>query len=211
MHFERAGCDPLAVFVVTAVLGDFADVDFGVEVGGEGFAMVAGVAVHDVEVVHLAEVVLGGVGGEYARHAGVEAAAEDGGEAGLFEAFAVGPLPGVFEVGHVAGLVVGGVEVVDATFEACVHDGEVLIGECDVDYQVGVVAAEESHHFFHVVGVDAVGGDVGRADGSSQGVAFGLIARGQHDFGEHLGVLSTFVGHDGAYTAYADNDDFSHF
>ncbi len=93
VYFQRAGGHPLAVLPVAAVLGYLADVYLGVEVGGECFAVVAGVAVNDVEVFHLLEIVLGGVGGEYGRHSGVKAAAQYSGEAGVLEALAVGPLP----------------------------------------------------------------------------------------------------------------------
>ena len=77
-----------------------------VEVGGERLAVVSGIAVHDVERLHGREIVLGRVGGEHTAHTRVETAAEDGREAGFLEAFAVGPLPGVFEMSHVARFVV---------------------------------------------------------------------------------------------------------
>ncbi len=75
MYFQRAGGNPFAVLPVASVLGDFTDVYFGVEVGGEGFAVVAGVAVDDVKVLGLAEVVFHGVGSKYAGHTRVESAA----------------------------------------------------------------------------------------------------------------------------------------
>ena len=109
---ERVGFVPLAVFPVFAALGDFADVDFGVEVGGESLAVVAGVAVHDIQVADFIEMVLGGVGGEDAGHARVEAAAEDGGQPGFLEAVVVGPLPAVLVFGFVQGFVVGGIQIV---------------------------------------------------------------------------------------------------
>ena len=59
MDAHRRDLDPLAVFPVAAGLRDLADVDLGVEVGREGLAVAAGVAVDDVEVVQLGEVVLG--------------------------------------------------------------------------------------------------------------------------------------------------------
>ena len=40
MDFERTGSDPLAVLIVAAVLGDFANVDFGLKVGGKRFVVV---------------------------------------------------------------------------------------------------------------------------------------------------------------------------
>ncbi len=91
VYLEILCLDPFPFLPVFPFLGDFADIDFRIEIGGEGFAVVAGVAVHDVEVTHLGEMVLGGVSHEYGGDSG--AAAEDGRQAGLFEAIAVGPLP----------------------------------------------------------------------------------------------------------------------
>ena len=210
MDFEGTGGNPFAVLVVAAVLGNLADVDFGVEVGGESLAVVAGVAVDDVEGLHGREPVLGGVGGEDAGDTRVEAAAEDGGQAGLLEALAVGPLPRIFEVSLVLGLIVGGVEVVDAGAQAGVHDGEILIRQGDVDDEVGLVTLEECHDVVYVVGVDAVGADPGFVDDAGYGVAFALRARSYDDLGEHIVVLSAFVGDDGAYTATAYDNNFCH-
>ena len=112
VDFEGLGFHPFAIFPVESFLRDFADVDFGVEVGGKRLAVVAGIAVDDVEVVDFVEMVLGGVGGVDARHTGVETATEDGAKSCLFEAFAESPLPGVLKVCLVLRFVVGSVEVV---------------------------------------------------------------------------------------------------
>ena len=57
----------------------FADIYFGVEVGCECFVMIAGIAVYDVEIVYLVEMVFCGIGCECLRNSGVESASEDGG------------------------------------------------------------------------------------------------------------------------------------
>ena len=41
---------PCSVFEIFASLGDLADVDLRIEVGGESLVMIAGIAVYDVEV-----------------------------------------------------------------------------------------------------------------------------------------------------------------
>ena len=143
VHGQRLGLDPLAVLIVEAFLRDLTDIDLRVEVGGEGLVVVAGVAVDDVEVLNLVELVLGSVGSIDAAHTRVEAAAEDRCQAGLTEAVPVGPLPAVFEVSLVLRLIVGRVEVAHATSEAGVHDRQVLIGEGQIDYQVGLAAVDE--------------------------------------------------------------------
>ena len=128
VYFQRAGGNPFAVLPVASVLSDLTDVDFRIEIGGKSFAVVAGVAVNDVQSFHGLEMVFGGIGCEYPADTRVKAAAEYGGEACIGKALAVSPLPRVFEVGFIAWFVVGRVQVVDAALQAGLHDGEVLIG-----------------------------------------------------------------------------------
>ena len=115
MDLLRLGLAPLAILVVLTLLRDLADVDLGVEVGGEGLVVVAPVAVYDIQVMDLVEVMLGSVGREDARHPWVEATAEDSRQACFLEALLVGPLPAVFKLGLVQRLIVGRVEVIDAS------------------------------------------------------------------------------------------------
>ena len=73
---EGVGFHPLAVLPVAAALRDLADVDLRIEVGGKGLAMVAGIAVDDVQLVDLIEMVLLGPGAEDVGDAGIKAGAE---------------------------------------------------------------------------------------------------------------------------------------
>ncbi len=210
VDLQRARLDPLAVFVVAALLGDLADVDLGVEVGGEGLVVVARVAIHYVEVVYLVEMVLGRVCREDARHSRVETASENRREARILETLLVGPLPAVLEMRLVARLVIGRVEIVDARLQTSLHDGEVLIGQRHVDGDLGAELAHEGHQGVHVVGVDRRGGDIGFADGRGHRIALAFGAAGDHDLGEHIGILRQFVSHDGADTSAADQQYFAH-
>ena len=90
--------------------------------------VVTGIAVDDVQILHLLKVVLGGVGREDARHARVEATAEDGRQTSLAEAVAVGPLPRVLEVSLVLRLIVGRVQIRAAAGQTGIHNRQILIG-----------------------------------------------------------------------------------
>ena len=139
---------PVAVLPVAAGGGHLAQVDLGVEVGGKGIAMIAAVAVQNVDGVNGVELMLFGVGTVSLSHARVKAAAQQSSQAGFLKLFGIGPLPAVvkvsgeagflaallidgtpFGVVGVLGLIVGGVHVVDAAGKAGVHDGQVLIGQ----------------------------------------------------------------------------------
>ena len=93
MYLHRLCLDILSVLVVETFLGNLAYVYLWVEVGGKCFVMVSCIAVHDVEVLYLVEVVLCCVCGEYACDARVETASENGAETSLLKAFAVSLLP----------------------------------------------------------------------------------------------------------------------
>ena len=202
LHWFRL--DVLAVLPVEALLGYLADVDFGVEVRGEGFVVVASVAVHDVEVLHLVEVMFAGIGCEDAGHARVEATAQNGAETSFLEAFAVSPLPRVLEVRLVLGLVVGRVEVVAARLQAGLHDGEVLIGQGEVHHDVGLIAAEELDELFHAVGIHLSCLDLRAVllvEDFCQSDALLLGATGYHHFGERVGILTHLMSCHGSNAA----------
>ena len=55
---QRIRLDPFPVLPITAPLGDLAQVDLRIEIGRKGLAVVAPVAINDVNVVNLVEMVL---------------------------------------------------------------------------------------------------------------------------------------------------------
>ena len=205
VHGERVGLNPFAVLVVETFLRDLTDVDLRVEVGGEGLVVVAGVAIHDVEVNDLVEDMLGSVGGEHLAHARVEAAAEDGGESGLLEAVAVSPLPAVLKVSLILWLVVGGVEIVDAAGQTGVHDGQILVGQGEVDDQLRLIAADELLELLHIIGVDLSSLDVHLVsfvvDSLDEFVALILVVAGDHQLREDVLVLYHLEGADRSHTS----------
>ena len=83
VYFEGFGFNPLAVFPIETLLGNFANVDFGIEVGGKGLVVIAGVAVDNIEILYLVEVMFGRIGGIDTGNTRVETAAKNGGEAGF--------------------------------------------------------------------------------------------------------------------------------
>lgn len=93
VHAHGRGFLKFPVFPVAAGRGDFTDIDFRVEVGSKGFAVVAPVDVNDVQRVNFIKMVFERPGGEYVGDAGVKAGAQQGKEARLTEFFLIGPLP----------------------------------------------------------------------------------------------------------------------
>ena len=58
VNLQRLCLNPLAIFPVESLLGNLADVDFWVAVGGECLMVVACVTVNDVKILNLLEMML---------------------------------------------------------------------------------------------------------------------------------------------------------
>ena len=215
VDFERFCLHPFTIFPIKSLLRDFADVDFGIEVGGKGFAVVTSVAVYDVEIVDFVEVVLCCVSSVDRGDPRVETATEDGAKSSFLKAFAISPLPRIFKVCFIFGFVVGSVEIVTTGFKASLHDGEVLIGKREIHHQIGLERFEKCHQFRHVVGIhlrrfDVVAqAHVGNAFGDSFALRHG--ARSNHDFVKNIGVFRHFHGGNGGDTTSANDENFTHF
>ena len=210
VNLERSSLHPFAVLPVETLLSDLADVDLRVEVGSERLVVVAGVAVYDVEILNLVEVVLSCVSGEDACNARVEAAAENSCQTSLLEALLVSPLPRVLEVSLVLRFVVGGVEVRASASQTSLHDGEVLIGQGEVDDQFRLVVVEESLELLYIVSVHLSGLDVGVADCLDYAVTLRLCAACNHEVGENVSVLRNLERCNCSDATGADHKYFSH-
>ena len=208
LDFHGLGLYPVAVLPVGAVGGNLANVDLRVKVGGERVAVVAAVAVEDVDVVDLVKLVFQSIGGKDAGDARVKAAAQQADDAGLFKALAVGPLPAVLEFCGILRLIVGGVHIVGLGGKAGVHDGQVLIRQGEVEHQVRLDLVDEVHKLVDVVGVHPGGGDFGLGGALElllQSVALFLGAAGDADFLKDLAVLAAFVDGDRGHASAADD------
>ena len=194
------------------MLGHLADIDLRIEVGSEGLVVVAGIAVNDVQVGNLVEVVLSGIGCVDAADTGIKSAAEDGGETSLPEAILIRPLPAVLILRFVLGLVVGGVEVIDATAEAGIHDGEVLVREGDIDHQLGLYALHEYAELLHIVCIDLSGLDevLAAGDLSDEGIHGALRPASDGDVGEDVPIHGHLMSHDGT-DATGTDDKYASF
>ena len=193
VDLQRFCLDPLTILIVEALLGNLTDIDLRVEVRGEGVVMVTCVAVHDVEIVDLVEVVLGGIGGIDAAHAWVETAAEDGGQTSLLETVLIRPLPGILKVRLVLRLIVGGVEIVAAACQTGIHDRQILIRQGEVDHEVWLVTVEEGLQLLHVICIHLGGLDVHListiVDIIHNLIALRFAARCDHKVGKHISIL----------------------
>ena len=208
LNFHGFGFYPMAVLPVAAVSSYFADVDFRVEVGGKRIAVVAAVAVQNIDVVNLVKIVLLCIGRENAGYARVKAAAQNSADAGLFEFLAVSPLPFILKLCRVQRLIVGSINIVRFGGKAGVHDNQILIGKCQVQNDIGIVFVDDGNQLVHVVGIHLLGVNFcfgGAFQLSLQVVAFRFGAAGNDDFLKNVAVLAAFVDGNAGDAAAADD------
>ena len=212
---------PRAALPAVNRAGELAEVDLGVEVGGEVAPVRARVDVHDVDRGDLVEIFVLGqprIGVDDAR---IEARAQDCGDARRRAGLA--PLPFVVAVprrrladlGRV--LVDGGVNIGRARVDAALKHGHVDEGRAHVDDDPRARVADQRGDRARVHRVQRVGGD-GAAAQMSPGDDVGHDGVGPRsgpvrhvDVAEFVGPLRDLVGHDIGHATGADDEDVGFF
>ena len=193
VNLQRLRLNPLSVLIVESFLSNLTDVYLRIEVCREGVVVVSCIAVYDVEVMNLVELMLSRIGSISLRHSRVESASQYGSQSCLLELILVSPLPGVFEVSLVLRLVVCRVLIVASACQARVHDGQVLVRQSQVEHEVRLELVEEPLQLFHVIGVDLRRFDVHLVafgmDGIYKLVALCLVMACDHKLSEDVLVL----------------------
>ena len=161
----------------------------------------------------LIKMMLQRIGGKDAGDARVKAAAQQGADARFLELLPIGPLPLVFKLGGVQGLVVGGVHIMGLCGQAGVHDGQVLIGQGQVEHHIGLIFFDESDQLVHLVGVHLLSVNLGLGGTLQfflQLIALALGAAGDDDLIKNLAVLAALMNGYAGHAAAADDHAFSH-
>ena len=68
VNLQRLSLNPFTIFVIKTLLSDLTDVDFRIEVCGKSLMVITGIAVYNVEILYLVEMMLGSISGEDARY-----------------------------------------------------------------------------------------------------------------------------------------------
>ena len=115
--------DPLTVFPVFSALGDFPQIDFWIEIGCKGFAVVSIIAINDINEFNGIKQMIAGIGTKDVGDTRIKAAAQNGHQPFFFKALLIGPLPVIGELGLFAGFIVGGVHIMHARGQTGIHQG----------------------------------------------------------------------------------------
>ena len=217
-YLEHLVGDPLSLLPGPGLTGELAEVDLGVEVGGEVAAVAAGIHVDDVERVDTIEPALlrqRRIGVDDTR---IEADAEDGRDAFLLALVTVLPfivgIPGrlLADLGRI--FVDGRVEVGGAGVEAGAQHRHVDEGRAHIDDDVDVVLADERPGGVDVQRIQRVCFEDARFLQAAPGMdavddllALGRIAGSQVDGTKLAVVLGALVGHHMTDSTSANDQD----
>ena len=119
---------------------------------------------------------------------GSEPAAEHRRETACLEPVLVSPLPLCTRICRVPGLVVGGIQVVHTGFKAGVHDRQVLVGQRDIDNQLGLLLCFSRAANSATLSASTCRVRIGRLNCAAMASHLDRV-RLEHDFPEHLGRL----------------------
>ena len=195
LNRERLGLHKALALLPIAPLGrHLADVNLRVEVRREGMAVVARVAVDNVNLANLRDVVLLDIGAEDRRDPRVEATAQERHPPGFLKALLIGPLPLVLKLRRVQRLVVRRIQIVAPRLQARVHNVQVLIGQGNIHHQIRLEAADKRHQLGHIIRIH-----LRRLHGPpqlrGQGIYARLRPRREHNLGENLRHLRQLMRH----------------
>ena len=134
VNFQRTGCHPLTILIITSVLSNFADIDFRIKVGSKCFMMISCITVYDIQILDFVEIMFGCIGCVDSTDSRIETTAKNGCQTCFLETVVVSPLPAVFKMSFIFRLIVGCIQVVDTRLQTGFHNGKVLIRKSNVDY-----------------------------------------------------------------------------
>ena len=154
MNFQRFCFNPLAVFPIQTLLRYFANINFGIEIGGESLVMVSRVAINNVEILNFVKNMFGSICRENTRNARIKTTAENSGKSGFLETITVCPLPTILKVSLITGFVVRSIEIAHPGTQTGIHDGQILIRQSKIHDNIRLVRIQKLGQSLLVIGIN---------------------------------------------------------
>ena len=205
MDTQRIGFLPFAIFVILTTLGNFTNIDFRIEIGRKSLVMVTGIAIDNIQILDLIEMMFGCISCINTRYSRIKSTTQDGRQASLFETLFVGPLPAILVFSLIQRLIIGRIQIADTIFQTRIHDMQVLIRQCQVHHQIRLERLEQSHQLIHIVCIHLSGFDRYILNVSSNLVALALRTTGHHNIRESVGIHGNLLHCHRAHTTGTNN------
>lgn len=155
LYVQWIGFFLFVVFLELVVLCDFVDVDFRVKVSGKGLVVIVVVIVDNIQIVDFVEVVFCCISGVNVGYVWIEIIVKQCYDIGIFKFILIGLLLVVFKFGNIFRFIVGGIEVISFGGQIGIYDGQILIWQCQVNYQIRVNIVNQCFNGFSVVSINS--------------------------------------------------------
>ena len=119
--------------------------------------MTAGIGIKNIDGFDRVIQMLLGIGAVNIGNTRIKTAAEYRHQSLFLETIMIGPLPAVLEMCLVRWFIIGGIKVINPTFETGIHNGQILIRQRDIDDQFRAALFYQGNQFRHTVGIDLGG------------------------------------------------------
>ena len=204
----------LTILIVKTLLSNLSDVDFRVKVCSESLVVVTSIAVYDIEILNLIEMMLSSISCEDACYTWVETTTKNSSKTSLLKALTISPLPRILKVCLILWFIVSGIHIVASASQTSIHDCKVLIRQCEVDNEFRLIVVEQCLQLLNIVSIYLCGLDVSLIslclNGSYQVVTFLLTTACNHKLCKNVRVLNNLKCRNGSYTSGTNHKYFAH-
>ncbi|OQC34801.1 MAG: hypothetical protein BWX65_00079 [Bacteroidetes bacterium ADurb.Bin057] len=127
MNFERLGFYPFSVQKIASFLSDFANIYFGIEIGGKSFMVIARIAIYNIQFMNFVEMVFCCISRKNVCYTRVKTATEYGCQTGFFKTILISPLPRILIFSLVQRFIIGSIQITATHLQTSIHDMQILI------------------------------------------------------------------------------------
>ena len=151
LDLHRFRLYPVSIFPVRTVCRHLPDIDLRVKISCKRIAVVAAVAVQNVDVVDLVKLMFQRIRRKYAGYTRIKAASQQCGNARLFKFLTVCPLPFILKFCRVLRLIVRSIDIMGLRRQAGIHDRQILVRKRQVQHHIRVKFLNQGNQLIHVV------------------------------------------------------------
>ena len=226
-NLHRLCLYPMAIFPVRTVRRHFTQIDLRIKIGGKRIAMVAAIAVENINCLDLIKIMFQCISGKDTGDTRIKAASEKCRDACFFKLFLISPLPGIVKICRKSGLfaaffidftplfvigifrlIIGGINIIHLACQTRIHDRQILIRQCHIQNGIRLIRLDQCDQFFHMICIHLCCCDLCFRcilQFFFQVITLCLCSAGNADFRKCFAVLTAFVDRNSCNSAASDD------
>ena len=151
--FHRLCLYPVTIFPVGTFCRHLANVDLRVEVCRKRITVVSRITIHNINIIDLIKIVFQCICRKYACHSRVKSTSKKRCDTSLLKSFTICPLPLVFKFCCIFRLIIRCINIVYFCRKTCVHDCQILIWKCKIEYYFRFFFFNQCNQLIYIVSI----------------------------------------------------------